>query len=81
MTDEVRSHIVELKGSLEEAAVTAKKIDEESLADICFNFAGQVEQLTGHYESPTQEDLKLLTTLTKAFQMARENISGKEKTH
>ncbi len=77
----MRKNIVYLKGSLEEAAHTAEKIDEEQLAEICANFAGQVGQLAGHHDKPTQEDIKLLTTLTKAFQMERENISGKEKTH
>ena len=80
-TDGVRKNIVALKGSLEEAAQTAKKIDEEQLADICTNFARQVSQLTEHHDKPTPEDIKLLTTLTKAFQMARENISGKDKGH
>lgn len=70
-----------LRRSLNKAAVTATKGQELSLAEICTGFAKKIEEVCSEDNRPTDQELKLLKTLTRAYQMARENISGATTPH
>lgn len=70
-----------LRSSLNKAAKTALKGDESGLASICTGFAKSLEQVTKAENRPTDQELKLLKTLTQAYQMARESISGADTPH
>lgn len=70
-----------LRSSLNKAAKTASKGEEAGLASICTGFAKSLEQVAQAENRPTDQELKLLKTLTQAYQMAREDISGADKPH
>lgn len=70
-----------LRSSLNKAAVTATKGNEPGLAEICTGFSKKIEEVCHEDNRPTDQELKLLKTLTRAYQMARENISGADKPH
>ena len=46
-------------------------IEEQELAEICIDFARQVEELAEDYKNPAERDLAVIRTLTKAFAMAK----------
>jgi hypothetical protein len=60
-----------LVGVLEDAARTANVLGEPELADICFQFARQVEEMAEDYRNPTSLGLGTLRKLTKAFELAK----------
>ena len=70
-----------LQTSLKKAATTASKSNESALAEICSGFAEKIDDICLEEERPTDQELKLLKTLTRAYQMARENISGAKQAH
>lgn len=63
---------------LEQAAEAAKNVGQSDLSDICFQFAREVEDMMDFYDSPTERALKLIQTLTKAFQMARQSAATRK---
>lgn len=70
-----------LRTSLNKATVIAQKGQEPGLAEICIGFANKIEEVCHEDNRPTDQELKLLKTLTRAYQMARENISGAVTPH
>ncbi|MDG2320880.1 MAG: hypothetical protein P8L79_11545 [Rhodospirillaceae bacterium] len=70
-----------MRSSLHKAADIATKGNEPTLARTCLGFADKVQAISERYKDPTEEELKLLETLSQAFQMAWENISGNVKPH
>ncbi|MCB2108995.1 MAG: response regulator transcription factor [Rhodobacteraceae bacterium] len=70
---EVHDQIVVLVTVLEDAASTAKFINEPDLADICINLARQVEEFADAYENPTDAMLGTLRKLTRAFDLAKQS--------
>lgn len=70
-----------LQKSLNKAATTAQKSKEAALSEICTGFAEKIEHIFSADNRPTEQELKLLKTLTRAYQMARENISGTTAPH
>lgn len=79
--DEIDKTLRVLQASLNKAAITARKSDESGLASICTGFAGKIDGIFTEKDRPTAHELKLLKTLSRAYQMARENISGADKPH
>ena len=68
---ELEERLLMLVGVLEDAARTANVLGEPELADICFQFARQVEEMAEDYTSPTSLGLGTLKKLTKAFELAK----------
>lgn len=79
--DEIDRVLKVLRTSLNKAAKTALKEEESGLASICTGFAKSLEEVAKAENRPTDQELKLLKTLTQAYEMARENISGANKPH
>ena len=79
--EDVAKRLRILRSSLHKAADIATKGNESALARMCSGFADKVQAMSERYKDPTEEELKLLKTLSQAFQMARENISGNDKPH
>jgi len=79
--EEIDKTLRVLQSSLNKAAITARKSDESGLASICSGFAGKIDGIFTEKNRPTAQELKLLKTLTRAYQMSRENISGADKPH
>ncbi len=75
--DELLDNLEILIQCLEEASDAAKKVDQNDLADICHQFAREIEDLMEFYETPTDRSLQLIRTLTKAFQMARQSAASR----
>lgn len=76
ITPKLEDYLLTLVGSLEEAAKTARMIGEGELAEICIDFARQVEELAEDYQNPAERDLAVIRTLTKAFAMAQASSKG-----
>ena len=70
-----------LKKSLNKASVTAEKNKEINLASVCASFAEKIDSICRERDRPTEQELKLLKTLTQAYQMAREKISSSAVVH
>lgn len=70
-----------LQSSLNKAAKTAEKSKESALAEICTGFSDKIDGIFSEDDRPTEHELKLLKTLSRAYQMARENISGAATPH
>ncbi len=75
ITKKVEENLLTLVSCLEEAGKTAKMIGELELAEICRNFARQVEELAEDYENPDERNLDLIRKLTKAFAMAKKSTA------
>lgn len=73
--DELLDNLEILIQCLEEASEAAKKVGQGDLADICHQFAREMEDLMEFYETPSDRSLQLIRTLTKAFQMARQSAA------
>ncbi|MDX2224269.1 MAG: response regulator [Rhodospirillaceae bacterium] len=72
VTKEVHDQILVLVSVLEDAAGTARLINEPDLAALCVDLARQVEEFAEAYENPTDAQLALLSKLTRAFDMAKQ---------
>ena len=79
--EDVAKRLIALRNSLHKAADIAIKGNEPSLARVCTGSADKIDGMRGHYKDPTDNELKLIKTPIKAYQMARTNISGNEKPH
>lgn len=81
LEDDVAKKLAVLHSSLHKAADVATKGSEPGLARTCSVFADKVGAMRDHVDEPSEDELKLLDTLTRAYQMAREDISGQQKPH
>lgn len=79
--EEIDKTLKVLQRSLNKAAITAKKSREVALSEICTGFAEKIDDIFSEKDRPTEQELKLLKTLTRAYQMARQNISGADTPH
>lgn len=79
--DEIDKTLRVLQRSLNKAAATAQKSKEAALSEVCTSFAEKIDSIFTESDRPTERELKLLKTLTRAYQMARENISGAASPH
>jgi hypothetical protein len=79
--DEIDKTLRILQRSLNKAATTAQKSKEAALSEVCTSFADKIDSIFSESNRPTERELKLLKTLTRAYQMARENISGAATPH
>lgn len=79
--DEIDKTLRVLQRSLNKAATTAQKSEEVALSEVCTSFADKIDSIFTESDRPTERELKLLKTLTRAYQMAREKISGAASPH
>jgi DNA-binding NarL/FixJ family response regulator len=70
-----------LQTSLNKASLTAEKNREIKLANVCSSFADKIDTICRERDRPTEQELKLLKTLTQAYQMAQEKVSGSDVPH
>lgn len=76
ITEKLEENLMTLIECLEEAAKTAAALGEGELAGICKSFARQIEEMAEAYETPADQDLVLIRKLTRAFNMAKDALSG-----
>jgi len=71
ITKEVEERLLILVSVLEDAGRTSRVLGEPELANICTQMARQVEEMAEKYENPTDQELSVITKLTKAFELAK----------
>ncbi len=79
--DDVAKKLISLRNSLHKCADIATKGKEPALARVCSSSADKINAMSEHYLEPTDNELELIKSLIKAYQMARENISGSDTPH
>ncbi len=79
--EEVAKKLLSLRNSLHKAAAIATKCREPGLVRVCTSSTDKINGMSEHYLEPTDSELNLIKSLIKAYQMARENISGAETPH
>lgn len=70
-----------LQKSLNKASITAEKNKEHKLANVCSSFADKIDEICRQRDRPTEQEIKLLKTLTQAYQMAQEKLAGADAPH
>lgn len=68
---ELEERLLILVGVLDDAARTARALDQADLSQICAQMARNVEEMAEDYENPTSLQLGTIQKLTKAFELAK----------
>lgn len=73
---EVQSNLADLTDSLREAAKIAKTLHQPDLVQTCMSLATRIEAMAENYTAPHQDNINLLTKLTQAFSLAKEQAAA-----